>query len=437
MDLLQKVWNAVCWLPLECTLYWLNNALAVSLTFGGLILLRPVTNRLLRPKYRVKIWMLGWVCGWMVSCYRLVGLIRIFPVTLHSLLVPRTEYNTESPAFLPRNFSSPGQYSLALPGGGEWVFTLSKGTLVLLILVVLGAMALSVWLSFRQERALREAEARGEVLDIGPQPQLDLDEYAVKVLLCKDIPTSYVRSARIEGDPNTRYIVCIQKELSEERRRLVLLHELEHIRGHHAWIKSLLTMFSILCWWNPLLWLANRLTCRDMELACDEAVLDQLTPAERREYARTLVDLGAGKHLWGAGMTFGECDAVLRVKRAVDWKPEKKWGPLLSWGLALALMVFCYTEAHVPASVEAEGYGGYVISGRILEDLSAQYGIDGVEVWDGSGPLLVLDTEGNWYRCELFQWSDGRMSTGAVTATQPDLKGQYQMYPELGKRNGD
>lgn len=53
---------------------------------------------------------------------------------------------------------------------------------------------------------------------------------------------------------------------------------------------------------------------RDMELACDQRTLDQLEPEQRKEYAKTLVELGAGRRLWEAPLCFGECDGALRVR---------------------------------------------------------------------------------------------------------------------------
>lgn len=54
--------------------------------------------------------------------------------------------------------------------------------------------------------------------------------------------------------------------------RLVLAHELAHIRRRDCLRKLLLTVCLCLYWWNPLVWLMVWLANRDMELACDEAV---------------------------------------------------------------------------------------------------------------------------------------------------------------------
>lgn len=77
----------------------------------------------------------------------------------------------------------------------------------------------------------------------------------------------------------------------EQIRRYVLTHELTHMHtGDHIW-----TWVRCLClciyWFNPLVWVAAKLSKRDCELACDEAVLKQLGESERIAYGKTLVDM--------------------------------------------------------------------------------------------------------------------------------------------------
>ena len=73
--------------------------------------------------------------------------------------------------------------------------------------------------------------------------------------------------------------------------QLVLAHELAHIRRKDCLRKLLLAACLCLYWWNPLVWLMVRLANRDMELACDEAVLRALGPACKKSYALALLDM--------------------------------------------------------------------------------------------------------------------------------------------------
>lgn len=71
-------------------------------------------------------------------------------------------------------------------------------------------------------------------------------------------------------------MICLQEELSPQRRELVLRHEWSHIRLNHGWMKSWACGALLLFWWNPILWAAYRCFCRDLELACDEKTLEGL-----------------------------------------------------------------------------------------------------------------------------------------------------------------
>lgn len=125
--------------------------------------------------------------------------------------------------------------------------------------------------------------------------EFGLDPKTVAVRLCGDLSTSFVRRGHDTGaGDGVRHVICLQKELPPERMGLVLRHEGEHIKMRHPWWKMANAISMGLFWWSPLHWAAYRLTNRDMELACDQAVLDTLEPEGRREYARMLTELAAG-----------------------------------------------------------------------------------------------------------------------------------------------
>lgn len=193
-----------------------------------------------------------------------------------------------------------------------------------------------------QDFRLRQIMQRGTVL-----PQESLSAYDLvpdtAVYLCPGLPTSFARYGAAFSIADERHLICLQKELPPEQMRLVLLHECAHLRLHHAWFKAIMMMVVTLNFaWNPLIWAAYRLTCRDMELACDEAVMEQLSPTDRRNYARALVELGSGRCLWGGTASFSECDTVLRVKRLVNWQPWTPGSNARSLVLTVLLILFFF-----------------------------------------------------------------------------------------------
>ena len=402
-------------LLVKLTVLFLNMGLMLGLTFGALILLRPVTGRLLRPQHQVVLWYAGWLLGVLSAAYSSLGRLQLLPVTFRSLVVPRVDQRlgqaTAYPAFFWSEAGSEAQ--LVLPGGTEVAIPHYETLLVVLTVVWLAAMVgIGVWLTWQEQRLKRLGRA-GELMDRETMAKYGIPDRHIAVRLCENLPTSFVRRGHDTGGKDgIRYVICLQKELPPERMRLVLLHELEHIRLKHTAYKGTLVVgVTMFFWWNPILWLAYRLTCRDMELACDAAVLAKLEPAERRDYARTLVELGSGRHLWGSVTSFGECDAALRVRRAARWKPAREEAVAFSLLLASVLFVFFFCGGPVYESWEhvPSQWPEYLESGAWVNQVAQKLekpGWQPREVWSRRPEaLVVLDREGQWYSFSFVGWT--------------------------------
>lgn len=85
-----------------------------------------------------------------------------------------------------------------------------------------------------------------------------------------------------------RPCIYLPSDLSEPELGFVLAHERAHLRRRdHIW-KPLGWLLLSVHWFNPLVWLAYALFCRDVEYACDESVVGGLDADGRRAYARAL-----------------------------------------------------------------------------------------------------------------------------------------------------
>ena len=107
--------------------------------------------------------------------------------------------------------------------------------------------------------------------------------------------------------------------LSPDQRQHVLAHERAHWRRGDTWAKLLAWLALCLHWFNPLLWLAYRLLCRDLETACDQAVIRAMTPGQRADYAETLLCLGR-RTVQPVGLAFGQEDTKQRVRHVLDFR---------------------------------------------------------------------------------------------------------------------
>ena len=101
-------------------------------------------------------------------------------------------------------------------------------------------------------------------------------------------------------------------------------------------------------WFNPLLWLAFILLARDMEMACDEQVLEQLGTEEKKRYSTFLLKLSApGAFLTGTPVAFGENSVKSRIKNILRYKKTRAGIAAVAVALVAGAAWFCLSN---PAS---------------------------------------------------------------------------------------
>ena len=106
----------------------------------------------------------------------------------------------------------------------------------------------------------------------------------------------------------------------------VVAHEQAHIRRKDHWWKPLGFLLLTIHWFNPLMWLAYVLLCRDIELACDEKVIKGLSNEQRADYTQALVTCSVNRRMIAAcPLTFGEVGVKERVKSVMNYKKPAFW----------------------------------------------------------------------------------------------------------------
>ena len=106
----------------------------------------------------------------------------------------------------------------------------------------------------------------------------------------------------------------------------VVAHEQAHIRRKDHWWKPLGFLLLTIHWFNPLMWLAYVLLCRDIELACDEKVIKELGNEQRADYTQALVVCSVNRRMIAAcPLAFGEVGVKDRVKSVMNYKKPAFW----------------------------------------------------------------------------------------------------------------
>ena len=146
--------------------------------------------------------------------------------------------------------------------------------------------------------------------------------------------------------------IYIPTGMTTQDRQHILAHERTHLDKGDHWIKMIGFLALALHWFNPLVWAAYLLLCRDIELACDERVVQFMDLKERKSYSTALISCSSPKvHLGACPVAFGEVSVKERILSVLNYKKPSFWLSLLGV-LAFFFVAFFLvtTPTRVPAS---------------------------------------------------------------------------------------
>lgn len=185
-----------------------------------------------------------------------------------------------------------------------------------------------------------------------------------------------------------RPVICLPKGLLPFQREMVLAHESIHIRRRDNLFKLIAYAVRCIHWFNPLVWLAFRCFEEDMEISCDEAVLNRLGYERRKDYAKTLLALSECQKENGGfySVSFGRRNTKSRIRNVLAAKKTKLWVALVSMaaaaGAAVILLVNHEPAEAVQAPPEDQAVSGMQTPGGDETVSGAQASADGQTVSD-------------------------------------------------------
>ena len=129
--------------------------------------------------------------------------------------------------------------------------------------------------------------------------------------------------------------------LSDREKAFIYDHENTHIARHDHWYKLLGYGVLALHWFNPLVWVGYSLLCRDIELACDEHVVRNMSLTERKAYSTALLSCGGQTaRIAACPVAFGEANPKKRILNVLNYKRPTFWISLLAV-IAVAFVAVC------------------------------------------------------------------------------------------------
>ena len=208
----------------------------------------------------------------------------------------------------------------------------------------------------------------------------------------------------------------------------VVAHEQAHIRRKDHWWKPLGFLLLTVYWFNPLMWVAYILLCRDIELACDEKVIAQLGNEQRADYTQALVACSVNRRMIAAcPLAFGEVGVKDRVKSILNYRKPTFWVIVTALVLS-AVVAVCFLTDPNP-SREFAMKGKNVTS---LEPEAIVERILDVEDWESSNVYVnadnfdvTVDSDFNWVYSQAVRYF--------FTDSKNTYSAQLRIFTEDGK----
>lgn len=139
--------------------------------------------------------------------------------------------------------------------------------------------------------------------------------------------------------------IYLPSSISLKEIPYIVAHERHHIQRMDHIVKKLSWVALCIHWFNPLVWIAFILSEKDMEMSCDEAVIQKLGEGIRADYSASLLSLATRQRVMGGTpLAFGEGDTKGRVLNMAKWKKPKRWIVILCWVLCVFTLAACVSD---------------------------------------------------------------------------------------------
>lgn len=159
-----------------------------------------------------------------------------------------------------------------------------------------------------------------------------------RVFLCDGIDTPFILGI-------LRPRIYLPSAMDGEQQEFVIAHEQAHLRRKDHWWKPLGFALLAVYWFNPLMWVAYILLCRDIELACDERVIREMDCESKKAYSEALLRCSLPRRSIAAcPLAFGEVGIKSRIRAVLHYKKPAFWLIILAFLACVAVSVFFLTD---------------------------------------------------------------------------------------------
>ena len=162
------------------------------------------------------------------------------------------------------------------------------------------------------------------------------------VYLCDQVPSPFILGV-------VKPKIYLPSGLNREETGYILAHEKTHLkRFDYLWKPLGFALLSVY-WFNPAIWVAYIFLCRDIELACDERVIEDMALAEKKAYSMTLLSCSMPRRrITACPLAFGEVSVKSRVKNVLNFKKPAFWVLAVAFAASIVLGVCFLTDPKTP-----------------------------------------------------------------------------------------
>lgn len=162
--------------------------------------------------------------------------------------------------------------------------------------------------------------------------------------------------------------VYIPYHMDKDSRKYVITHEKAHIkRGDHI-TKIVGFILLTVYWFNPFIWIAYGLLCKDIELSCDEKVMKNIGEDKKKQYSKVLLEYSVSKKVINAcPLAFGQVAVKQRIKNVLNYKKPAFWIVILSVIVCIVVAVCFMTSPKESANETLEDSNKMATNGLLSE----------------------------------------------------------------------
>ena len=212
----------------------------------------------------------------------------------------------------------------------------------------------------------------------------------------------------------TRVTVLPNREFTQQELQFIFRHEIHHIRRGDVNNKMFFAFCQALCWFNPLIWVATRKASDDLELSCDEIVLENMDEGMRKQYAELLLDTAGSSRGFTTCLSAAAETMRYRLKNVVTVR--RRWpGTIL---LSVAMFLCVMSHGAIAVSSDRGTVAELITEYRTFEDIRS----------------VFYQTEGETRLSEVFAWEGEELFAYLTSLEVEKLSSANEIQDLTGQR---